>query len=102
MRGTSAEAEQRPVQRERLSQLSENPPQRRHWRSGVGAERFGMAFDHFAGGGREGRRANRSKASKGGLGIAGLAQVGKCGGSSRCPGETGTGVFRQDYGGEGR
>ena len=44
MRGTSAEAEQRPVQSERLSQLSESLPQWRIRRSGGGAERFVAPF----------------------------------------------------------
>ena len=40
VRGTSAEAEQRPAQSERLSQLSESLPEWRIRRSGGGAERF--------------------------------------------------------------
>lgn len=44
MRGTSAEAEQRPAQSERLSQLSESLPEWRIRRSGGGAERFVVPF----------------------------------------------------------
>ena len=44
MRGTSAEAEQRPAQSERLSQLSESLPEWRIRRSGGGAERFVAPF----------------------------------------------------------
>jgi len=44
VRGTSAEAEQRPAQSERLSQLSESLPEWRIRRSGGGAERFVAPF----------------------------------------------------------
>ena len=44
MRGTSAEAEQRPAQSERLSRLSESLPEWRIRRSGGGAERFVVPF----------------------------------------------------------
>ena len=44
MRGTSAEAEQRRAQSERLSQLSESLPEWRIRRSGGGAERFVVPF----------------------------------------------------------
>jgi hypothetical protein len=44
VRGTSAEAEHRPVQSERLSQLSESLPQWRIRCSGGGAERFVAPF----------------------------------------------------------
>ena len=44
VRGTSAEAEQRPAQSERLSQLSESLPEWRIRRSGGGAERFVVPF----------------------------------------------------------
>ena len=44
MRGTSAEAEQRPAQSERLSKLSESLPEWRIRRSGGGAERFVAPF----------------------------------------------------------
>ena len=44
VRGTSAEAEQRRAQSERLSQLSESLPEWRIRRSGGGAERFVAPF----------------------------------------------------------
>ena len=44
VRGTSAEAEQRPAQSERLSQLSESLPEWRIRCSGGGAERFVVPF----------------------------------------------------------
>lgn len=61
VRGTSAEAEQRPAQSERLSQLSESLPEWRIRRSGGGAERFVAPFvtiaaepdEDCSGGGRQ-------------------------------------------------
>ena len=48
VRGTSAEAEQRPAQSERLSQLSESLPEWRIRRNGGGAERFVVPFATIA------------------------------------------------------
>ena len=67
MRGTSAEAEQRPAQSERLSQLSESLPEWRIRRSGGGAERFVVPFVTFGEAGLNMKR-RRSPAKPDGLG----------------------------------